>query len=562
MLTKLLHRLYGIVIIGCILLCPVLSGCDDDTVNGFLQFSDDNLLLRAAGDTVVIDVTAGSGWKAESMADWCTVEEKQGEAEEKLIIRVSPSDDIYERGTAVKVTCGDNVVRLSVRQEPMVFEVTDGKKTLNFTKKVATDTLKIHTNMAWKVEIADTTGWLQVADTIGSGDAELVFTTTDNSQKKGRSTTIRLKYGVRTLKLTASQEGGIRVDGHIRKHYGEREPENGFNLIFLGDGFITDDLIAETGVFDKAVEEAYEALFAVEPYKTYKEYFNVWSVACESKERGAGSSDAGTSTPRNTVFQSYFNETYRIIGNHTTAFSYAAKILGMNDNILKTNSVVIVLVNDERYGGSTYWFIDPADASDVDYRAISYIPLNRDTQLPGGFTNIFLHEVGGHAIGKLGDEWSAEQLFTIEAKTLITNYKNNKLYCYNLGLPTNAAMVSNYPEFTWNFFQYVKGSIDSYSGVLKPADGGYGCISDTEKKAFVSHCEEESCMINNVPYFNVASRYAIVQYLLFRLNVYEYSSAGMGKAVNHFLEHDQYELPASYTVSDRPPLPMPARMVE
>ena len=61
MLTKLLHRLYGIVIIGCILLCPVLSGCDDDTVNGFLQFSDDNLLLRAAGDTVVIDVTAGSG---------------------------------------------------------------------------------------------------------------------------------------------------------------------------------------------------------------------------------------------------------------------------------------------------------------------------------------------------------------------------------------------------------------------------------------------------------------------------------------------------------------------
>lgn len=555
MIHKILHRLYmGIVTIGCTMLWT-LSGCDNDTLDSFLQFSDDNLLLRAAGDTVVIDVTAGSGWKAESMADWCTVEEKQGEAEEKLIIRVSPSDDIYERGTAVKVTCGDNVIRLSVRQEPMVFEVTDGKKTLNFTKKVATDTLKIHTNMAWKVEIADTTGWLQVADTIGSGDAELVFTTTDNSQKKGRSTTIRLKYGVRTLKLTASQEGGIRVDGHIRKHYGEREPENGFNLIFLGDGFTSDDLIAETGVFDLAVEEACEALFTVEPYKTYKEYFNVWSVACESQERGAGTSESG-----NTALFSYFNEDNRIIGNNTTAFSYASKILGMNDAILQTNSVVIVLVNDERYGGSTYWFGDPTDRNDTDYRTISYVPLNRDIQLPGGFTNIFLHEVGGHAIGKLGDEWSAEQLFTIEAKTLITNYKNNKLYCYNLGLPTNAAMVSNYPEFTWNFFQYVKGSIDSYSGVLKPADGGYGCISDTEKKAFVSHCEEESCMINNVPYFNVASRYAIVQWLLFRLNVYEYSPQGMTGLVNYFFEHDQYELPADYTVSDRPPLPMPAQV--
>ena len=99
-----------------------------------------------------------------------------------------------------------------------------------------------------------------------------------------------------------------------------------------------------------------------------------------------------------------------------------------------------------------------------------------------------------------------------------------------------------------------------YSEVLKPADGGYGCVSDIANKAFVSHCEEESCMINNVPYFNVASRYAIVQWLLFRLNVYEYSPQGMTGLVNYFFEHDQYELPADYTVSDRPPLPMPAQV--
>ena len=556
MITKYLQRLHGIAITGFVLLVTVLSGCDDDTVNGFLQFSDDNLLLKAAGDTAVIDVTAGSGWEAESMADWCTAEEGQGEFEGKLIIRVSPSDDIYERGTAVKVTCGDNVVRLAVRQEPMVFEVTDGKKSLAFNKRVSYDTLKIHTNMDWKVEIADTTGWLQVADTVGSGDSELVFITTDNSQKKERSTTVRLKYGVRTMKLTASQNGGIRADGNVQKHQGERELTNGFNLIFLGDGFTSDDLIAETGVFDLAVEEACEALFTVEPYKTYKEYFNVWSVACESQERGAGTSESG-----NTALFSYFNEDNRIIGNNTTAFSYASKILGMNDAILQTNSVVIVLVNDERYGGSTYWFGDPTDRNDTDYRTISYVPLNRDIQLPGGFTNIFLHEVGGHAIGKLGDEWSTEQVFTSEDYTLISSYKG-KLYYYNLGLPTTTSMINRYPEYTWTFFYYVSGSTDRYSEVLKPADGGYGRISGTASRTCISHCEEESCMINNVPYFNVASRYAIVQWLLFRLNVYEYTSTGMTALVNHFFDHDQYELPAGYTVSDRPPLPMPARVVE
>ena len=58
MIHKILHRLYmGIVTIGCTMLWT-LSGCDNDTLDSFLQFSDDNLLLRAAGDTVVIDVTA------------------------------------------------------------------------------------------------------------------------------------------------------------------------------------------------------------------------------------------------------------------------------------------------------------------------------------------------------------------------------------------------------------------------------------------------------------------------------------------------------------------------
>nr|WP_306443251.1 hypothetical protein [Odoribacter splanchnicus] len=55
-------------------------------------------------------------------------------------------------------------------------------------------------------------------------------------------------------------------------------------------------------------------------------------------------------------------------------------------------------------------------------------------------------------------------------------------------------------------------------------------------------------------------RYAIVQWLLFRLNVCEYNAAGMRELGNHFLEHDQYELPADYTVPDRPPLPMPAQV--
>lgn len=541
MISKLLHRIYGIIAIGGLLSSFILSGCNDDAAEGLLEFSDDNLLLKAAGDTLIVDVNASSAWKAESMASWCTVEKGQGEASGKLVVRVAPTDDIYERGTSVKVTCGDNIVRLAIRQQPMEFEVLESKKTLNFEKRVGNDTLKINTNMSWKVEIADTTGWLQVADTVGSGSVNLVFTTTDNSQNKERATTIRLRYGIRSLKLTASQKGGIRVDGHIQKHYGERDLANGFNLIFLGDGFVAEDLISETGVFDKAVEEACHALFSVEPYKTHKEYFNVYSIACESKERGAGTPD----NPQKTVFSCTIDDAGNIEGTLTRSspFAYANKILGMNDQILQTNTVLVVLINDERYGGTTYWYSDG--------RALSFVPLNRDTQLPGGFTNLFLHEAGGHGIGKLADEWSTDKPLIPATKTMI-NKRKQQLYYSNLGLPPSQAMM-NYPSFMWSY----SSAKPEYANVVKGLDGGFGYVSNPEANCFIAHCEENSCMLNHLPYYNLASRYSIMQYVLFKLNVFSYDYAGMQELTKYFVEHDKFEVPASQTVSDRPMLPPP-----
>lgn len=522
-------------------------------MNGRLSFSEDNLLLKAAGDTAVIDVDAGSAWKAESMAGWCFVEEGRGEAAGKLVIRVAPSDDVYERGTAVKVSCGDNVVRLAVRQLPMEFEVLEGKRTLDFGKEVARDTLKISTNMGWKVEIADTTGWLQVADTAGIGSAALVFTAEDNSEDPDRTTTVRLRYGVRSLKFVASQKGGIRLEGNVQKHYGNREPQDGFNLIFLGDGFVEKDLIGGTGAFDRAVEEATEALFNTEPYKSYREYFNVWSIACVSAEQGAGGPESG---PKKTAFFSAFTEDNGIVGNNGKAFEYAMRIMGMTDEILRTNTAIVVLVNDGRYGGQTYWFIDVNDTKNTDFRSVSYVPLNRDTGLPGGFANIFLHEVGGHGIAKLADEWAGERVFTMMDKTFCMNQLGKRNYLANLAYPNTKALMA-YPNYYWPVFYYGTEPWKPYeeAGAFKPTDGGFGFVSGTAINTIIVHSEEHGCMINHLPYFNVGSRFAIVQWLMLSLGVYP--SAGQ-ELTEFFLNNDRYELPGAYTVADdRPMLPMP-----
>ncbi len=533
-----LHRLYNIILLFILQSVIFFTSCNNDRINKNLQFSDDNFLLNAAGDTIEVAITAGSSWNAESMAQWCQLDKTSGDASDKLIIYVSPSNDIYERGTAIKINCGDNIMRISIRQKPMEFSIANEKKSLQFLKKNCTDTLDIQTNMNWKIEIADTTGWLQVTDTAGTGNCQLIFTTLDNSTGKERNTTVRIRYGMRSIKLTAIQKGGIRANGHIQKHFGEREIKDGFNIIFLGDGFIDKDLIAETGAFDKAVEEATEALFSIEPFRTHKQYFNVYSIACESQERISHDKEN-----KNTVFLTSYYKKKCITGHHQLAFAYADKIIGMNEDIMKTNTVVVVLVNSETYGGSTYWYKSG--------KTISYVPLNRDTQLPGGFTNIFLHEVGGHAIGKLADEWSDPDKLLTPADKITIQTGMRSLYYYNLGVPPMPAF--DYPQYMWGIWE----AKEEYKGVMVKLPGGFGAVNNPEEGVSVFHSEKNSSMLNNLPYFNATSRYAIMQYVLFKLNIFSYNPEGMEKLKKFFLKHDTFQIPEAIPESDKPQLPMP-----
>ncbi len=557
-----LHPLYKTIAAIMLLLSVFLAGCHDNAVDDSLVFSNDDLLLKAAGDTAIIDVTAGSHWNAESMADWCTIEKGQGVNEGKLIICVAPSDDIYERGTAVKVTCGDNIVRLSVRQNGMVFEVEEDKKNLDFNRKPSTEVLKIRTNMAWKVEIADKSGWLQVSDTIGTGNADLVFNSSDNSQAYERTSVVRIHYGIRSVKLTATQEGGIRQDGHIKAHLSNRPLDKALNLVFLGDGFIAEDLITETGAFEQAVEEACEALFEIEPYKTYKDYFNIYSIASESKQREIPSV-APTTSSATTPFYTYFTEmnTFqtKLSYSKPSIEAYCSKILGMTTDILERNTVVVVLVNDERYGGQTYFLPNGL--------TISLVPLNRDTQLPGGFTNLFLHEVGGHAIGHLADEWSeSDRLFTTQAQSYLTE-KRKALFSGDQPARTGfygniAAHRLPYPSFLWqHYYSYVFKGHNDYIERLQIYHGGLGYTSDQDAKLNICHSTEKNCMIDHLPWFNDICRYLIA----YRINVIagetEDSSSNLwtdSKFPVLFFEKDKPTTPPILSVStDRPHLPEP-----
>jgi len=118
------------------------------------------------------------------------------------------------------------------------------------------------------------------------------------------------------------------------------------NVVFLGDGFIYDDN-ADGGLFDTKVAELSNYIFSIQPLAGYKDYFSVYSVSAVSASRGAKSKPTD-STP-NTVFNSTYNylgiERLLVVQNSAKVREYAN---------LATNKphIIVVLVNDSKYGGS------------------------------------------------------------------------------------------------------------------------------------------------------------------------------------------------------------------
>ena len=115
------------------------------------------------------------------------------------------------------------------------------------------------------------------------------------------------------------------------------------NIVITGDGFLEEDY-ATGGAFDQAANRAIDALFSVEPFKTYSAYFRVQTVTAYSEERGATLKNASTKT--NTIFGVTLDggSSTGMSGKDDKVFDYAKKARGITATELK-QTVVIVISN-------------------------------------------------------------------------------------------------------------------------------------------------------------------------------------------------------------------------
>jgi hypothetical protein len=125
------------------------------------------------------------------------------------------------------------------------------------------------------------------------------------------------------------------------------DPSERFNLVILGDGYTA----AEQGKFEAQVTEHLNVLWSIEPYKSYRNYFNVYAIEIISGESGISCDSSLTSPRRTTPLSMSFwggcnpGSVQRLITmNGTAARTYAA--------LAPKSDQVLALANSDTYGGA------------------------------------------------------------------------------------------------------------------------------------------------------------------------------------------------------------------
>lgn len=261
---------------------------------------------------------------------------------------------------------------------------------------------------------------------------------------------------------------------------------NGVNIVFMGDCFDAKDIA--TGKYLDGINEAIGYYFDIEPYNSYKEYFNIYTVVGVSPDTGMGTV--------NTIKDAKFGSQYSLNGiepNTTVIYDYAMKASTVNEDNL-SQTLIVMVENTSDYGGICYMWGDGS--------AIAVCPMSRDAY-PYDFRGIVQHEAGGHGFAKLGDEYIYTNAFIEScacANKHLDSFDAGKQLGWYRNLSTNGDM--NTVEWSHLIFH------PDYSNIVDMYEGGYFHTRG------IYRSEATSCMNNNIPYYSAIQRQEMVERIM------------------------------------------------
>ncbi|MBP5217931.1 MAG: redoxin domain-containing protein, partial [Bacteroidales bacterium] len=285
----------------------------------------------------------------------------------------------------------------------------------------------------------------------------------------------------------------------------------GIDIVFLGDGYVDKDM-GSGGLYETVMRQAMEEYFAIEPYKTFRNRFNVYAVKAVSKNNRIGNDYT-------TALSSYHGYGSYMEGDIEKCYEYALKVPGITS---KEGLLVSILVNSNKHGGTAH--LDATLQSGV----VFYPSFGND---PDVYGPTLRHESGGHGFAFLADEYNT---YSSAATPEHIAYYNDVYNQY--GWFANVDFTSDPAKIRWSAFL----SDDRYKNEVGIFEGGalysYGAYRPSRN----------SMMRDNLEYFNAPSRWAIYQQIMKR--------SGESYSFQTFLEYDAVNRGKASQAAARPPL--------
>ncbi|MBR5396492.1 MAG: hypothetical protein IK145_01395 [Bacteroidales bacterium] len=242
---------------------------------------------------------------------------------------------------------------------------------------------------------------------------------------------------------------------------------NGIDIVITGDAF-SDRLIAD-GTFEALARNATENLFGLEPLKSMRNRFNVYLVNSVSKNEEYFKGNS-------TAFSGLFGSGSWVGGDNDVVLSYTRKAV---PDSRMDNSITLVLMNSGNNGGTCSMFNPEDDSVYAGGASITWIPYNDANATFGasGLAATLVHEVCGHGLGKLADEYYYFYYGVINESTVEYIKERQKHNWY-----VNVDFTSDPTKVLWSRFasdsRYAsekigayEGGYSYYSGVWRPTEG-------------------------------------------------------------------------------------------
>ena len=368
---------------------------------------------------------------------------------------------------------------------------------------------KLVINAEGEWEVASKPDWCEVSPASGNKKTEVTLTIkgmAKNADSRDGKVVFRLKDKDYTHECSVTQYGyEYGEDEWITLQKTTKGNNGGINIVLLGDGFNAKDIAS--GKYLKDIKQEVEYFFGIEPYKTYRDYFNVYTAIPLSTESGVGT----VNTIRYNRFNTTFTGGVGLKADYDEVFNYALGAPTVNKSNLN-QTLIIMVPNSTDYGGICQMWEDGS--------AIAFCPQST-YGYPLDTRGVIQHEAGGHGFGKLGDEYIYHNAFIDACGCSCCGHVLEFNGAKSLGWYDNLELTGKMHSVGWSHLIFD----DRYSDIVDIYEGGY------MHNRGVFRSEPNSCMNNDIPYYSTISRESIVK----RIKAY----AGETYSFEDFVKNDK-----------------------